>query len=304
MRRAFAAVVIVVGTAHADPLSLDAPVAATLDRARVQIDAGHGRAVLAITLSSREVTPHVGSIAIRVPHGARAIGMTSAGVVARPMDSLDARAALSDVVAGRRDPAMLEQSWGEPDRLVLRAFPLAKGAAMTVEIAIELPAPATIAVAAPIQIDGPRVVALPRRAWMENDPAARSFVDARTSLYAEAPPPANPVVPTVVIGNPVTSCECEAGPTHRTIRKWIKLAIPRLRYCYERQLQLERTLEGEADLHFTIDPDGHTSNVTIDGTLDSAAVASCLAAEVATWEFAQGKGSTRVNYPLQFRPAR
>jgi hypothetical protein len=302
MRWIALAIAIVVDTAHADTLSLDAPVAANLDRARVTID--HGRAVLALTLSSRDPELHVGSIGIRLPHGSRAIAMTAASVVATAMDSLDARATLSDVVTGRRDPALLEQSAGEPDRLVLRVFPIAKGAPMSVEIAIELPAIPAITIAAPIESPGSRsdVVALPRRSWMEGDSAARRFVDARTSLFAEAP--ARPAVPTVVIGNPVSMCECEAGPTPRTIRKWIHLETPRLRYCYERQLQRDRTLEGEADLHFTIQPDGHTSDIAIDGTLDNAEVTSCLAAEVAAWEFAQAGNPTRVNYPLRFQPVR
>jgi hypothetical protein len=296
--------VILVGTAHAETLSLDPPVAATLDAARIKLDAEHGRAVLAITLSTRDATPHTASIGVRIPHGARATGMTAAGVVAKTMESLEARHEFAWTATGRIDPALLEQSAGEPDRLVLRAAPLVKGAPMTVEIAIDLRAIASITVAAPIALDGPRVVALPRRAWMEDDPAPRSFVDARTSLYAEAPPPANPAVPTVSIGAPVSMCECEPGPTSKSIRKWIHLQIPRLRYCYERQLQRDPSLEGEADLHFTIDPGGHTADVSVDGTLDDDAVTSCLAGEVATWEFAQGRTATRVNYPLVFQRAR
>lgn len=283
-------------------LSVGTPTNATLDRARVAIDRT-GRARLSLVLSTRAKVAHAGSITIDLPRGSRAHAMTEKIGLVRSngfaFEASEARTMFTNVVERKYDPALLEHvaTSAGTDRLALRVFPLVKGTPAEIEIDIELPAIERVAVAAPIEIDGNRVVELDRRTWMTEDTAERSHVSESTSLYAGA---AVSPVPIVTIG--CTGYRHDYGPDKRSIRSVVKLQIPRLRHCYMRQAQLDPTLAGTAVLHFTIDRHGRTSEINIDGTLANDAVHACLIDEVVTWTFGKSdSGATRVSYPLTFQ---
>jgi hypothetical protein len=83
----------------------------------------------------------------------------------------------------------------------------------------------------------------------------------------------------------------------------VKQRINRLANCYQRELLAHPTLAGTAALHFTIRPNGHVEDISVDGTLDSKTAKQCLADELATWQLAPDNAAVRVNYPLNFRIA-
>ena len=126
-----------------------------------------------------------------------------------------------------------------------------------------------------------------------------SVVDAEQSLYANGNASVPGRVPIVVIG-------C-GGRAHRmrymdkaTIRRYVKLQMPRLRHCYQRELLRTPSLAGTAEMHFVIKPDGTLGDVTVDGTLPSDTVKQCIADDLATWKLSPTDETTMVNYPLTF----
>lgn len=272
---------------------------AKLDFARIELGID-GRAKLHVQLSTRAKIAHAGSVMIDVPRGARAhaLAVTIAGAraTAEMHEASEARQMFSRVIAGNQDPALLEHvsTRGDSERLALRVFPLVRGKPADVEIAIDMPEIERVAVE---DSDGKRVVALARKSWMTEDPVARASVGETKSLFAGTPPVSVPIV--YLCG--VSSYHYNYGPDKRSIRGLIKLQIPRLRYCYMRQAQRDPSLQGTAELHFTIDPHGRTTDISIDGTLENDDVHQCLLDEVVTWTFSTGDGATKVNYPLDFR---
>lgn len=125
-------------------------------------------------------------------------------------------------------------------------------------------------------------------------------VSGGTSLFADAPP-VPVVVPGVVIGCGFGHATDGFTVDKKTIRKVVRAAMPRLRHCYLREAQRTPSLEGSADLHFTIDRDGRISDLSIDGTLASEAARACMADEVQSWTFPASSGATAVNYPLTYQ---
>ena len=92
------------------------------------------------------------------------------------------------------------------------------------------------------------------------------------------------------------------------IRRYVQRQLPKIQYCYEKELLANDTLHGIVDLHFLIQPDGHVSTVQATGV--SPAVASCVGGVIKSIEFpAQRAGIpdqrsvTDVRYPFTFRTA-
>ncbi len=76
-----------------------------------------------------------------------------------------------------------------------------------------------------------------------------------------------------------------------------------VRYCYERRLHEEPTLQGRTVAHFIINPAGHVQSVSVERSFD-AGVESCLERAIARWTFPapEGGGVVAVTYPFEFRP--
>jgi hypothetical protein len=76
-----------------------------------------------------------------------------------------------------------------------------------------------------------------------------------------------------------------------------------IRYCYERELQDDVTLEGRITVNWTIGLDGHVSRRTIESnSMGNRDVESCLLREVGRMRFPEPDGGiVIVSYPFNFR---
>jgi len=176
-----------------------------------------------------------------------------------------------DIVQRQIDPALLEHTMttSTSELLTLRVYPLTvkQHATVTLELGI-------------------------------GDAAA---VDEDRSLFAagNATAPGMMRVPTVIIG-----CAHQTRYMDKaSIRRVVKIAMPRLRHCYTRELLHDHELAGTATIHFTIGRDGKVAAASADGDLDSEAAKQCIADDVKTWEFSPSDETIQVNYPLNFRIA-
>lgn len=80
-----------------------------------------------------------------------------------------------------------------------------------------------------------------------------------------------------------------------------------IRFCYEKELQKDPSLEGKVAVQFTIDGTGHVSNVVIqeDTVGANGAVGRCINQRIRRWRFPEPKGGGEVivTYPWIFRAA-
>ncbi len=222
-------------------------------------------------------------VPIHIRGGARVIGMavTVGGelLVNRTLSPDVARETFMQLTspAIATDPALLahRRTRHGVDELQLSVFPLNKDRGAHVEL----------------------TVALPTDGWAISEPE-EPYVSRGISFLAVEPPRTR--VPTLII--------CGFGIAHHNgdldktiIRRYVQRHLPRVRGCYESALLGNPTLAGTVELHFSIAADGRTSDISVDGSLESPAVRSCIAEDLASWEFPvvpEGTTMTRVNYPI------
>ncbi len=116
-----------------------------------------------------------------------------------------------------------------------------------------------------------------------------------------------PAVPTVMLCHAtsprVKLCWLDQGDLDKAIiRRYIKRNIPKISYCYEKQLLAKPNLAGTVTSQFFVAPNGRVISSHSSG-LDSE-VANCVSDVIAGIEFPKSvHGSlTKVNYPFAFRP--
>lgn len=104
--------------------------------------------------------------------------------------------------------------------------------------------------------------------------------------------------PSVRIGNPTANGDLDKA----IIRRYIKRNLPKISYCYEKQLLVHPTLEGTVTAQFLIQPSGQVGTSTAVGV--DPDVAACVAGVIRAIEFPKpkGGGSVQVSYPFIFRP--
>jgi len=296
----------------------------TLDKVAVAIqqDALALTANVTLSVSTSDNAAREATMTVEVPQGARVTGVAlTLGKTARmvALASSAERAAMDyqRVLDYGRDPVLVQwKSTGAVgDVIEVRAFPLTTTERARIELTIELPTMAALALdtqartveiasvnrATYRKVKEPITFALPP--WRELDlglTVPRPHVSATTSFYAGFAP-GGLQVPIVFIGG-VAPYRC-FSPNKAMIRREIKRHTAQLQHCYERAYQYKPTGGPDADavLHFTIDPAGTVSETTIDGTIDDPAITSCLAGVVAELQFPAGDSATQVNYPLRFR---
>ncbi|MCG8423298.1 MAG: AgmX/PglI C-terminal domain-containing protein [Proteobacteria bacterium] len=106
-------------------------------------------------------------------------------------------------------------------------------------------------------------------------------------------------VPAVRIGNATASGDLDKN----IIRRYIRRQINRIRYCYEKELNVRPGLGGTVVSQFQISPQGGVLNSTAKGVHDN--VARCVAGVIKTIKFPKprGGGLVQVRYPFTFRPS-
>jgi hypothetical protein len=108
-------------------------------------------------------------------------------------------------------------------------------------------------------------------------------------------------VPTVVIcGTP--RCVVGVGGLDKAIiRRYIRRELPKIQYCYEKQLLAKPGLAGDVDVEFLIDPAGAVSAASASGVDDD--VSSCVRGVIEGIQFPHNDQNTRVHYPFTFQHA-
>lgn len=105
--------------------------------------------------------------------------------------------------------------------------------------------------------------------------------------------------PTVTVGNPAPQGSLDKD----IIRRVIKQALPKIRYCYEKELVADASLQGTVTAKFVISPTGAVISSSAAGI--NASIEGCIAAVVKQLQFPAptGGGSVSVSYPFTFKPA-
>lgn len=97
------------------------------------------------------------------------------------------------------------------------------------------------------------------------------------------------------------------GLDRSVIAEVIRRYQSQIRFCYERELQKNPSLEGRVSTSFTIDGTGRVSEVHIqeDSVGSNGAVGRCISQRIRRWRFPEPKGGGEVivNYPWTFRSA-
>jgi len=87
------------------------------------------------------------------------------------------------------------------------------------------------------------------------------------------------------------------------IRRYIRRSLPKIRFCYEKELAGDPKLRGTVSVKFRIEGTGMVHAAEAEGI--SAAVATCVAAAIRAIQFPKPKGGgvVEVKYPFTFRPS-
>jgi hypothetical protein len=106
------------------------------------------------------------------------------------------------------------------------------------------------------------------------------------------------VIPCAGIKRP---CYVAKGGLDKSIvRRYVKRALPKIQFCYEKELLASPQLAGEVTTSFLIGLDGKVQESNASGV--SVAVASCVNEVIRAIEFPRAQdGATEVHYPFTFR---
>jgi hypothetical protein len=106
------------------------------------------------------------------------------------------------------------------------------------------------------------------------------------------------VTPHVRIGNATATGDLDKN----IIRRYIRRKLPRIKYCYEKQLLVKPGLKGTVVTNFQISPTGAVLDSRAKGVNND--VSSCVAGVIKTIQFPKprGGGLVQVRYPFNFRP--
>jgi hypothetical protein len=83
------------------------------------------------------------------------------------------------------------------------------------------------------------------------------------------------------------------------IRRYIRREMPKIQYCYEKELLANPNITGTITVELLIVATGAVASVTATGA--DEAVSSCIGKVIEAIEFPRSAGSTRVTYPFNIR---
>jgi len=107
-------------------------------------------------------------------------------------------------------------------------------------------------------------------------------------------------IPALRIGAPQGSGDLDKA----TIRRYIKRSLPKIKYCYEKELLAAPGLSGTVDTQFLINANGTVGDVHAKGV--NSDVSSCVAGVIKAIAFPKPKSGGPVNvtsYPFEFHPS-
>jgi len=106
-------------------------------------------------------------------------------------------------------------------------------------------------------------------------------------------------VPSVRIGN----ADAVGDLDKNIIRRYIRRALPRIKYCYEKRLLVKPDLGGTVSAEFTISPTGTVFGSKASGV--DGEVSACVAEVISSIEFPKPKGGgiVKVSSPFTFKSA-
>lgn len=108
--------------------------------------------------------------------------------------------------------------------------------------------------------------------------------------------------PKVIPGQPIISGSLD----REIIRRIIRQHQAEYKYCYEKQLNKKRDLNGKIVVKFTISGNGSVIQASVaQSTMGDSNVESCLLSHIRRWIFPEPKGGglVIVNYPFVFKPS-
>jgi hypothetical protein len=282
------------------------PIGCSAKLARIALDV-HAAAVSWIILEvAAQRCDHI-MIPLDLPAGTRVVGMA---VTSRGERSWSA-ARLPQVAAAEyrevRNASLLawETTSADQDHLRIEVDDSAR-----IEIAVELPALATLAIdpaaqrVASIEV---KVEGRPEQRWRQR--AERIDVDLRgvAAHVAEDAYPHADAHTWLVAGAPlrepvVTETRFVSDPSpgaRRDVKTMMRRNRERIRYCYQRLAQWHPELEGEVMMQFMIEASGTVAFAKATSTLP-AEINTCLEGVITAWTFLPSDGRALVNYPLRF----
>ncbi len=110
--------------------------------------------------------------------------------------------------------------------------------------------------------------------------------------------------PRVIAGTPSLIGALDREIIQRIVREHRR----ELKFCYEQQLQKDKTITGELMVKFTVGPTGDVIAAVTDSdasSLKNAAVSSCVTSKIRRWVFPRSPnnpGMVIVRYPFRFSP--
>lgn len=108
--------------------------------------------------------------------------------------------------------------------------------------------------------------------------------------------------PQVIPGQPIVSGSLD----REIIRRIIRQHRAEYQYCYEKELNKKRDLNGKIVVKFTISGNGSVIQASVvESSMGNPDVESCLTARIKRWVFPEPKGGgvVVVNYPFVFKPS-
>lgn len=106
-------------------------------------------------------------------------------------------------------------------------------------------------------------------------------------------------LPSVIPGPPVVTGSLDKEIIRRVVRRHRR----EISYCYEKELQKDKTLQGQVTVKFTISGTGSVIAAVVSATtMKNRTVESCITDKVRRWVFPEPKGGgiVVVNYPFNF----
>jgi hypothetical protein len=105
-------------------------------------------------------------------------------------------------------------------------------------------------------------------------------------------------VPTVILcGRP--GCAVTNGELDKAIiRRYLRRALPKIQYCYEKQLLVDPTTRTSFTAEFLIQANGRVQRAIASG--GDPAIGDCVADVIQAIEFPPSHSATEVHYPFTF----